>query len=71
MSVEMNETYKFEEEDTTPDIKRASFHIDTEYDKKFWNLLPTIALNLHSKSLEISWLCFSIYIDKLSKNVTK
>ena len=30
-------------------------------DLKFWALFPAVNINLHSKELEIEWLCFAMY----------
>ena len=29
----------------------------------FWQLLPSIAVNLHCKEIELTWLCFGMYIN--------
>lgn len=29
----------------------------------FWQLLPSIAVNLHCKEIELTWLCFGCYIN--------
>lgn len=28
----------------------------------FWQLFPSVAINLHSKEIELTWLCFGMYI---------
>lgn len=28
----------------------------------FWQLLPSVALNLHCKEIELTWLCFGMYV---------
>ena len=44
---------------------RLSFMIEIELTPKmFWALLPAINLNMHSKELEVEWLCVGIYISK-------
>lgn len=29
----------------------------------FWQLIPSIAINLHCKEIELTWLCFGMYIN--------
>lgn len=36
--------------------------IEFEYNLKFWQLFPSIAINLVCNEIEITWLCFNIYI---------
>ena len=44
---------------------RLTFAIEVELTPKmFWALLPAINLNMHSKEIEIEWLCVGIYISK-------
>jgi hypothetical protein len=40
------------------------FHfLDFEFDIKFWQIVPSIALNLHSREIEFVWLCVGLYIN--------
>ena len=42
---------------------KLTFTIDIEITPKiFWALLPAVNLNLHSKEIELEWLCIGIYI---------
>lgn len=68
MDVEIDENFTFEELDVKPKIRRVSFCIDIEVDFRYWNILPVVALNFHSKTLEIQWLCFGLYIEKNRNN---
>ena len=44
---------------------RLTFVIEVELTPKmFWALLPAVNLNMHSKEIEIEWLCVGIYISK-------
>jgi len=45
-------------------MKNYNFAIvfDFELDLKFWNILPAININIHSKCLEFEFLCFGLYI---------
>lgn len=37
--------------------------VDFECNLKFWQLLPSAAINLVCKEIEITWLCFGMYIN--------
>lgn len=38
--------------------------VDFEFTPKtFWQLLPSVAINLHCKEIELTWLCFGMYIN--------
>lgn len=49
--------------------------IEFEYNVKFWQLLPSVAVNLSMKEIEFVWLCFGMYVsfenNKLIKNLNK
>ena len=48
-------------------MKRISFKINIDLDFKFWHLVPSININLHSHEIEFEWLCIGIYISKLKE----
>ena len=48
--------------------KRITFKIDCDLDFKFWHLVPSININLHSHELEFEWLCIGFYISKIKQN---
>ena len=53
-------------DDAITESRKLSFMIELEITPKtFWALLPAINLNMHSKELEIEWLCIGIYISKI------
>lgn len=42
----------------------VSLKFNFEIDFEFWAITPALNINLHSRTFEIEWLCFAIYIDK-------
>lgn len=46
-------------------MKEISLKINICIDIKFWSLIPTININLHSKELEFEWLCLGIYTKRI------
>ena len=44
-----------------------SLLVEFQIDFKFWNILPNLAINFHSKSFEIEWLFFGLYFDLIYK----
>jgi hypothetical protein len=42
--------------------RRFSLTFDFDIDFKFFAILPALNINLHSKHIEIEWLCFALYI---------
>ncbi len=42
-------------------MKRYTFKLDVDIDFKFWHLVPSININLHTHELEFEWLCLGIY----------
>lgn len=42
-------------------IKGVSIRVDVAIDFKFWHLVPSININLHTHELEFEWLCLGIY----------
>lgn len=40
---------------------------DFTIDPYFWAIIPAVNINLHTKSLEIEWLCFGFYLDVCKK----
>lgn len=50
------------------EVKSISFKIYCELDFGFWNLFPSININLHSHELEFEWLCIGVYISKIKDN---
>jgi hypothetical protein len=51
------------ESHSTPSAKTYQMRISFELDKGFITIWPAISLNLHSKTIEINWLVFGMYID--------
>ena len=49
-------------------MKRISIKIDCDCDLLFWNLVPSININLHSQEIEFEWLCIGFYISKIKQN---
>ena len=47
----------------SPSAKSYQIKISFELDKKFITIWPAISINLHSKTIEINWIVFGIYID--------
>ena len=47
------------------------FLIRFEYDWKFFAILPSLNVNLHSKSLELELFFFGLYVDKYKKTEEK
>ena len=47
------------------DNKYITFKAECCLDFKFWHLVPSININLHSHELEFEWLCIGIYISKI------
>lgn len=50
-------------------MKRIQFRVDVDIDLKFWHLVPSINLNLHSHELEFEWLCLGIYASRNARPV--
>lgn len=42
--------------------RRFSLTFDFDVDFNFFAMLPALNVNLHSKNIEIEWLCFGLYI---------
>lgn len=40
---------------------RKSIVIDLDVDLKFWHLIPSININLHSHELEFEFMCIGLY----------
>ncbi len=38
-----------------------------EMDRGYWNILPSMCVNRHTKGIEIEFLCFGIYINLIHK----
>jgi hypothetical protein len=66
-SKNIKKVYEFTENDFEnwdKQLKQKDKRIDFEFTPKtFWQLLPSIALNLHCKEIELTWLCFGCYIN--------
>ena len=43
-----------------PKFKRVDFEFTP---LTFWQLLPSVAINSHCKEIELTWLCFGMYIN--------
>jgi hypothetical protein len=43
-------------------MKKYTINIDLEWDWNYIAILPTLALNLHMRSLDIEWFWLGIYI---------
>ena len=50
---------------------RKSIVIDFDVDVKFWHLIPSVNINLHSRELEFEWLCLGIYATTERNNRVK
>lgn len=49
-------------------MKISRFEVIAEFHPDFsWFVLPTIEIDVFERSIEFSWLCFSITIMKLKK----
>lgn len=42
-------------------MTRRSIIIDFDIDLKFWHLIPSININLHSHELEFEFMCIGLY----------
>ena len=43
--------------------KSLTINMELELDKKYWEILPCISINRHSKELELRWFCFGVYLN--------
>lgn len=60
----MLRTVLMEFEDPNKVNKQKQKRIDFEFTPlTFWQLIPSVAINLHSNEIELTWLCFGMYIN--------
>ena len=59
----LKKIYGFLEPDYFTISKKAK-RIDFEFTPlTFWQLIPSVAINLHCKEIELTWFCFGMYIN--------
>jgi hypothetical protein len=63
MQNENNEVLENNKTHSTPSARMYQLRISFEFDKGFITIWPAISINLHSKTIEINWIVFGMYID--------